>query len=44
MVQDSTFMSSLMNYLLNKLNIKIKMVTPYNINPYKLNMELNDYQ
>ena len=28
--QDSAFMSSLMNYLFNKLDIKIKMVTPYN--------------
>ena len=30
MDQDSTFMSSLMNYLFNKFNIKIKMVAPYN--------------
>ena len=30
MDQDSTFMSSLMNYLFTKFNIKIKMVTPYN--------------
>ena len=29
MDQDSAFMSSLMNYLFNKLDIKIK-VTPYN--------------
>ena len=28
MDQDSAFMSSLMNYLFNKLDIKIKMVTP----------------
>ena len=28
--QDITFMSSLMNYLFNKLDIKIKTVTPYN--------------
>ena len=27
---DSTFMSSLMNYLFNKLDIEIKTVTPYN--------------
>ena len=27
---DSTFMSSLMNYLLMQLNIKIKTVEPYN--------------
>ena len=30
MDQDSTFMSSLMNYLFSKLDIKIKTVTPYN--------------
>ena len=30
MDQDSTFMSSLMNYLFKKLDIKIKMVVPYN--------------
>ena len=30
MDQDSTFMSSLMTYLLNKFNIKIKTVVPYN--------------
>ena len=30
MDQDSTFMSSLMNYLLKKLGIKIKTVAPYN--------------
>ena len=30
MAQDSTFMSSLMKYLLNKFNIKIKTVAPYN--------------
>ena len=30
MGQDSAFMSSLMNYLFNKLDIKIKTVTPYN--------------
>ena len=30
MDQDSTFMSSLMAYLLNKFNIKIRTVTPYN--------------
>ena len=28
--QDSTFMSSLMTYLLNKFNIKIRTVVPYN--------------
>ena len=30
MEQDSTFISSLMNYLFNKLYIKIKKVAPYN--------------
>ena len=30
MDQDSAFMSSLMNYLFNKFNIKIKVVAPYN--------------
>ena len=30
MDQDSTFMSSLMTYLLNKFNIKIKTVVSYN--------------
>ena len=30
MDQDSTFMSSLMTYLLDKFNIKIKTVVPYN--------------
>ena len=30
MDQDSAFMSSLMTYLLNKFNIKIRTITPYN--------------
>ena len=30
MGQDSTFMSSLMTYLLNKFGIRIKTVAPYN--------------
>ena len=30
MGQDSTFMSSLMTYLLNKFNIKIRTVAPHN--------------
>ena len=30
MDQDSTFMLSLMNYLFNKFDIKIKMVSPFN--------------
>ena len=29
MDQDSTFMASLMTYILNKFNIKIKTVAPY---------------
>ena len=28
--QDSAFMSSLMNYLFNKFDIKVKMVAPFN--------------
>ena len=30
MDQDSAFMSSLMTYLLNKFNIKIRTVAPHN--------------
>ena len=30
MDQDSAFMSTLMNYLFRKLNIKIKIIAPYN--------------
>ena len=30
MDQDSAFMSSLMTYLFHRLNIKIKMIAPYN--------------
>ena len=30
MDQDSAFMSSLMTYLLNKFNIKMRIVAPYN--------------
>ena len=33
MDQDSTFMSSLMTYLVNKFNIRIKTVVPYNHQP-----------
>ena len=40
----SAFMSSLMTYLLNKLNIKIRTVAPYNHQLFKLNMVLNPYQ
>ena len=38
---DSAFMSSLMNYLFNRLGIKIKTVAPYNHNPCKLSMVSN---
>ena len=41
MDQDSAFMSSLMNYLFSKFNIKIKMVAPYN--HCKQSMELNGF-
>ena len=41
MDQDSTFMSSLINYLFTKFNIKIKMVLPLTINHYRQSMELN---
>ena len=44
MDQDSAFMSSVMNYLFQKFDIKIKTVVPYNHNHSKLNMELNPYQ
>ena len=43
MDQDSTFLSSLMTYLLHKLDIKIKTVAPTIISPSKLNMELNHF-
>ena len=36
MDQDSTFMSSLMTYLLNKFGIEIKTVAPYNHHPFRL--------
>ena len=44
MDQDSAFMSSLMTYLLNKFNIKIKTVAPYNHQSLKLNMVSNLYR
>ena len=44
MDQDSTFMSSHMNYLLNKLDIKIKQLPFIIISNYKLNEELNHCQ
>ena len=43
MDQDSSFMSSLMNYLFNKFNIEIKTVALISISHYKLNMALNPY-
>ena len=43
MDQDSAFMSSLINYLFNKFNIKIKTVAPYNHQSCKQSMELNYY-
>ena len=39
--QNSAFMSSLMAYLLNKFNIKIRRVGPYN---HQSNTLLNPYQ
>ena len=41
MDQDSTLMSSLMNYLFKKLNMKIKLWYLTIINHYRQNMELN---
>ena len=44
MDQDSTFMSPLMTYLMNTLNIKIKTLAPYiTINLFKLNIISNLY-
>ena len=40
MDQDSTFMLSLINYLFNELDIKIKTI----INLCKLSTEVNHYQ
>ena len=37
MDQDSTFMSSLMNYLVNKFNIKVKTVAPFNHQSLQVN-------
>ena len=39
MDQASTFMSSLMNYLFQKFDIKIKSVVPFNDNHFRLNIE-----
>ena len=44
MDQDSTFMSSLINYLFNKLDIKIKQSHLITINHYRPGMESNHYQ
>ena len=40
MDQDSTFMSSLMTYLLNKFGIKIKTVVPYNHQSLQAELEI----
>ena len=40
MDQDSTFMSSLTNYLFKKLDIKIKTVAPYNHQPSQTEHEI----
>ena len=44
MDQESAFMSSPMNYLFNKLDMKKKHSHCTIINPCKLSMELNHYQ
>ena len=44
MDQGSAFMSSLMNYLFKKLDIKIKTVATTIINLYEKNMELSQCQ
>ena len=44
MDQDSAFMSSLMNYLFKKVDIKIKTVAPYNHQSLQAEHELNLYQ
>ena len=41
MDQDSAFMSSLMTYLLNKFNIKIRTVAPYNHQSLQAKQVLN---
>ena len=47
MDQDSTFMSTLMNYLFRKLNIKIMTIAPYtgrtSITIYRQNMVSSHY-
>ena len=42
--QDSAFMSSLMNYLFKKLDIKIKTVTPYNHQSLQAEHGINLFQ
>ena len=44
MDQDRAFMSSLMNYLFNKFDIKLKIFALIITSHCKLNMELNPYQ
>ena len=43
MDQDSAFMSSLMNYLFNKLDIKIKTVPPYNHQSWQAEHEIKSF-
>ena len=44
MDQDSAFMSSLINYLFKRLNIKIKTVMSYNHQSIQAKQELNHCQ
>ena len=41
MEQDSTFMSSLMTYLFQRLAIKIKTIAPFNHQSLQVSMESN---
>ena len=43
MDQDSAFMSSLMNFLFNKFQIKVKMVAPYNDQSLQAEHGINPY-
>ena len=43
MDQDSAFMSSLMNYLFNKFDIKIKAAVPYNYQSWQAEHGINHY-
>ena len=44
MDHDSAFMSSLMNYLFKKLDIKIKTVAPYNHQHHRQNTGSSHWQ